>query len=117
MTPQPKTTIFYKGQHISFATGPQVPNTPAEQFGPAKRAGAWKEFERRFDPVSIEEGWMIHPHYLTGDLPTAHIWTVIEGDNGRLYVVEGWHYVNRLGYIVARNPRIDGCAYKTFLYD
>lgn len=32
------------------------------------------------------------------------IWTLIEGDNGKLYLSKGWHIVNRFGYFVCTNP-------------
>lgn len=32
------------------------------------------------------------------------IWTVVDGDDGDLYLLHGFHYVNRVGYIVSKNP-------------
>lgn len=31
---------------------------------------------------------------------TNRVWTIIEGDNDTLFYVTGFHYVNRLGFIV-----------------
>lgn len=31
------------------------------------------------------------------------IWTVVEGDDGELYIVHGYHYVNRVGYLITEN--------------
>lgn len=31
------------------------------------------------------------------------IWTLIETD-GEMYIVSGWHFVNRLGYFVTEKP-------------
>ena len=42
------------------------------------------EYVRRFDPRKV--------------------WTLIDGDDGNLYVVSGLHYVNRIGYLLSRNP-------------
>jgi hypothetical protein len=32
------------------------------------------------------------------------IWTIIDGDDGDLYVVSGYHFVNRVGYLISINP-------------
>lgn len=32
------------------------------------------------------------------------VWTLIDGDDGDLYVVSGLHRVNRVGYLLSRNP-------------
>jgi len=33
-----------------------------------------------------------------------HIWTLVEGDNGDLYIVDGYHFVNRLNYFITELP-------------
>lgn len=33
-----------------------------------------------------------------------HVWTLVEGDDGNLYIVDGLHYVNRLNYVVTDLP-------------
>jgi hypothetical protein len=49
-----------------------------------------KEFDyvRRFDP--------------------NRVWTLIDGDDGEMYVVNGLHLVNRVGYLLSRDPVTDG---------
>jgi len=42
------------------------------------------EFVRRYDP--------------------SKVWTLVDGDGGDLYLVSGLHYVNRVGYLLSRNP-------------
>ena len=32
------------------------------------------------------------------------VWTVLDGDEGDLVLVSGWHYVNRFGYIICDEP-------------
>ena len=32
------------------------------------------------------------------------IWTLVEGDDGNLYIVDGYHLVNRLNYFVTEVP-------------
>lgn len=36
--------------------------------------------------------------------PSVNICTIIEGDDGELYVTEGYHLVNRFGYFVLSVP-------------
>jgi len=36
------------------------------------------------------------------------IWTLIDGEDGDLYVVSGFHFVNRIGYVVSRELVPDG---------
>jgi hypothetical protein len=30
------------------------------------------------------------------------VWTMVDGDDGRLHLVSGCHYVNRIGYLISR---------------
>ena len=32
------------------------------------------------------------------------VWTLVDGDDGDLYVISGFHYVNRIGYLISRDP-------------
>lgn len=32
------------------------------------------------------------------------IWTLIDGYDGGLYVVSGYHFVNRIGYLLTKDP-------------
>lgn len=43
-----------------------------------------------------------------------HVWTVVDGDNGLLYLVAGLHYVNRVNYVLSRRPWVTGN--ETFLW-
>lgn len=36
------------------------------------------------------------------------IWTFIDGDDGDCYVVSGFHFVNRIGYLISTNPVPEG---------
>ena len=38
------------------------------------------------------------------DQPGDIIWSLVQGDDGDLYVVSGYHLVNRLGYFVTDRP-------------
>lgn len=37
-------------------------------------------------------------------IPSERLWTVIEADNGKWYISQGVHMVNRVGYIIAAVP-------------
>ena len=32
------------------------------------------------------------------------VWTLIDGDDGDMYVVSSLHFVNRVGYLISRDP-------------
>ena len=32
------------------------------------------------------------------------VWTLVEGDDGNLYISSGYHLVNRLNYFITKNP-------------
>ena len=36
------------------------------------------------------------------------VWTLIDGDDGDMYVVSGFHWVNRVGYLLSRDPIPEG---------
>lgn len=33
-----------------------------------------------------------------------YVWTLIQGDNGNLYLTAGWHFINRFGYFLTTIP-------------
>lgn len=37
-----------------------------------------------------------------------HIWTIVDGENNRQYIINGWHYVNRVGYLFTEIPWVEG---------
>jgi len=39
--------------------------------------------------------------------PEWHIWTMVDGDEGGMYILDGWHFVNRSGYIFTTKPPSD----------
>ena len=42
------------------------------------------DFVRRYDPKKV--------------------WTLVDGDDGDMYVISGLHFVNRVGYLLSRDP-------------
>ncbi len=45
----------------------------------------------------------------------ARIWTITDGDDGNLYVVNGLHFVNRVGYLISRDAVPDGIAFEVHI--
>lgn len=37
-------------------------------------------------------------------MPEEHVWTQVDGDDGGVYIVNGFHYVNRIGYYFTARP-------------
>lgn len=37
-------------------------------------------------------------------VPHRHVWTLIDGEGSKCYAVNGFHFVNRLGYFVTELP-------------
>lgn len=66
------------------------------------------QWDERFTVVEDAEGETIRDEAPVNpdaaeDEVNHHLWTVVEGDNG-LYVQTGWHYVNRVGYVITEEP-------------
>lgn len=60
-----------------------------------------------------EEGYYMYETYGEEyELVQKHIkekgneycWTIVEGDNSKLYIIPGWHWVNRMGYMLTTIP-------------
>lgn len=46
-----------------------------------------------------------HEHVLyMRDFEPRKVWTVVEGCNGDLIVIDGYHHVNRIGYLITEVP-------------
>lgn len=59
------------------------------------------EFDERFTPVADDEGEMIRAKVPEGvERTSRRLWTVVDGDDGGLYITAGLHYVNRQGYVL-----------------
>ena len=45
-------------------------------------------------------------------------WTLVEGDDGNLYIASGYHLVNRLNYFITHNPcELEYEEYPYFIYE
>ena len=86
------------------------------------------EFDTQFKPVeNIEQGQGIYQfnaydakdkaflQYMAINYP-AHIWTRIDGDDGSIYNINGWHIVNRIDYIITEVPWLKNHDYEVRYY-
>ena len=74
------------------------------QIKPRKRAGSYKTFERRYDPVLTNDD-TIYRHFDDPMVSVAdenQVWTIVSGDNGAWYIVPGKAFVNREYYVITR---------------
>ena len=46
----------------------------------------------------------------TGESPRKQIWTIIEAE-GKMFYVSGFHFVNRLGYLLTEESVPENCEY------
>jgi hypothetical protein len=87
-----------------------------------KHPGRWSTFRRRYVPLPThnEDDWRsdiddserqfmrswqdpeVCRHF--DEKKFEYVWTVVEGDTGRLYVVPGFHTVNYVGRILCAVP-------------
>ena len=86
------------------------------------------EFETQFKPVeNSEQGQGVYQdaydefkdsgffQFMATSYP-AHIWTRIDGDDGCLDNINGWHIVNYVDYIVTEVPWLEHHDYEVLDY-
>ena len=59
------------------------------------------------DPGCLFETYGEELVFVRGQDPRT-IWTLIDGDDGDQYLVSGYHFVNRIGYLLSTAPVPDG---------
>jgi hypothetical protein len=57
------------------------------------------EFDEQFTVIPDDQGETIRPTADGIDTESKHLWTIVDAE-GSLYAVSGWHFVNRIGYIL-----------------
>ena len=64
--------------------------------------------QNRFDPFSALDGCVFgsvsEEMETVRNAPSENLWTLIESD-GLWWILPGFHYVNRLGYLLTNEPR------------
>jgi hypothetical protein len=62
------------------------------------------DFDTKFGPEARADGSLLREHEEVRHVDTHRVWTVVEGDEDTLYAMAGYHVVNRVGYLVTREP-------------
>lgn len=65
------------------------------------------DFDSKFDPIAGDDGSTLRELEAVRDADTHHVWTVVDGENGVMYALAGFHIVNQVGYVVTREPWTD----------
>ena len=69
------------------------------------RIGSWRTFEHRFRPIDGPDGAVYWSReQLPDNIDAHHVWTIVDGGDGRLYVTPGFRFVNRIDYVVCKLP-------------
>ena len=86
------------------------------------------EFEEQFKPVenldqgegtyqfdaydSTDNGFL---QFMAINYPN-HVWTRIDGEDGCIYNINGWHIVDRIDYVITEVPWLDNHDYEALDY-
>lgn len=62
------------------------------------------QFDTLFTIVPDDQGEEIRPDLNGLDASSRHVWTLVDGDNGGSYLITGYHWVNRIGYVITEQP-------------
>ncbi len=73
-----------------------------------------EKFKPDIYPEGHNEGGTMRKYHWKGEdgdivaaTPGDRIWTLVDCD-GKMYITPGWHYVNRMDYIITEIPWEDG---------
>jgi len=86
------------------------------------------EFDAQFKPVeNLAQGQGVYQfdaydakdsgflQFMAINHPT-HVWTRIDGEDGCIYNISGWHIVNRIDYVITEVPWSDCHDYEVLDY-
>lgn len=59
-----------------------------------------EEFDQQFTPVPDAAGDLVRPSADDLDRTSNKLWTIVQDDDDGLYALSGWHYVNRVGFLL-----------------
>jgi hypothetical protein len=109
--------------------------TPSKPKNTNPNAISWETFEEKYNPqinhILKQKYPKDDPTGLTGwggimyetygdeyeyirEMAQKHpnrVWTLVDGDDGELVIIAGWHYVNRMNYVVTEKPWNTGDEY------
>ena len=75
-----------------------------------------RQHEKFFKPVIKDDDTILFDYsneaiaeanvfaHALGTKTYQHIWTLVDGDSGKCCLINGWHRVNRLAYVVCETP-------------
>lgn len=70
------------------------------------------EWEEKYKPVKNSQSYAFETYGADLDrvtsAPDSLIWTLVEGDDGNTYLIQGCHRVNRLNYFIASVLFVEG---------
>ena len=73
----------------------------------------YEEWEEKYKPIInpfVENNYLFETFGEEYDFVTKanplNIWTLIDGEDGT-YIVDGWHFVNRISYFITEVPHND----------
>lgn len=70
------------------------------------------EFWERYVPIETPgqegNGSYLREYADVKGLDNHYVWTVVEGDDSTWVIDAGFHVVNKIGYLVTRNPWVTG---------
>lgn len=96
------TRLDLANPKLTLIAAPILP--PEREYA---RARPWKEFHNTFAPVEVgTNDYIVEPCDVPKGTDRRLWWTVVDyaPDSNRFYVVPGFRYVNRLGYVQCLRP-------------
>jgi hypothetical protein len=83
------------------------------------RRSDWDVFLNKYKPIEHykENGFYMYETYgKEYEIVQKHIknygenyiWTLIDGSSSKMYAIPGWHFINRLGYLLTTIPFKEG---------
>ena len=67
-----------------------------------------REWDEQFVPLEAPNGTLMWAwNEIPQDIPNNRIWSLVDGEQGRMWVIAGAHVVNVFGFAVTVNPWTD----------
>lgn len=57
---------------------------------PSSQNWMWETYGEELEKVKLEQ--------------ESFIWTIIDGPGSKLYLIKGYHFINRFGYVICKKP-------------
>lgn len=61
------------------------------------------EFDKRFTVIESAGNGSYHERVPEG-VPPERVWTAVDGDDGGIYLLPGYHIVNKVDYVITEEP-------------